>query len=193
MISLRQPSLVLNSYGVQDLSHYKFSMWRTWNMPKSATSKDVVNWIAIACDQSPELQLHHVVLHAHGGDGDITVGRDSAGNPNRINMWNVADFQPLASRDIGCIWIHACNPAETEWGKRFCSKLASNSGTTVVASADVEWSWHSFWGTLLMPAGNIDDFEGRVYQFNADGSSFWPIKPNGGTFSGPPTINSSGG
>jgi hypothetical protein len=108
-------------------------------------------------------------------------------------MWNVADFQPLASRDIGCIWIHACNPAETEWGKRFCSKLASNSGTTVVASADVEWSWHSFWGTLLMPAGNIDDFEGRVYQFNADGSSFWPIKPNGGTFSGPPTINSSGG
>jgi hypothetical protein len=39
----------------------------------------------------------------------------------------------------------------------------------------------------------VDDYEGRVYQFNADGSSFWPITPNGGTFSGPPTVNGSKG
>jgi hypothetical protein len=33
-------------------------------MREGAISKDVVNWIAIACDQSPELQLHHVILLA---------------------------------------------------------------------------------------------------------------------------------
>lgn len=105
----------------------------------------------------------------------------------------MVDFQALASRDIGCIWLHACNPAETKWGARFCSQLAANSGTTVVAPADVQWSSSSILGTLFMPAGNIDDYEGRVYQFNADGSSYWPIKPNGGNFAGPPTINGSDG
>jgi len=154
--------------------------------------KDVVNWIAIACDQSPELQLHHVILHAHGGDGYISVGRDSAGNSNDLTQWNVADFQALASRDIGCIWLHACSPAKTKWGARFCSQLAINSGTTVVASSDTQWNTDAIWGTLFMPAGNIDDFEGSVYQFNEDGSS-WLINPNGGTFAGPPTINGTQG
>jgi hypothetical protein len=60
-----------------------------------------------------------------------------------------------------------------------------------VASADEQWDWHSFWGTLFMPASNIDDFEAKVYQFNADGSSSRPINPIGGTFSGPPTVNGS--
>lgn len=193
MITLKQPSLVLNSYGILDPGNYGYSMWRTWNMPKSATSKDVANWIAIACDQSPELQLHHVIIHAHGGDGYIVVGEDAAGNDNSITMWNVADFQPLASKDIGCIWLHACNPAGTKWGTRFCSKLAASSGTTVVASADVQYSVGAILGTLFMPAGKLDDYEGRLYQFNADGSSFWPITPNGGTFSGPPTVNGSKG
>lgn len=193
MITLAQPSLVLNSYGVQDAGHYGFSMWRTWNMPRNATSKDVVNWISIACDQSPEGELHHVVLHTHGGDGYLVVGEDAAGNNNNINMWNVTDFQALASRDIGCIWLHACNPAASKWGARFCSQLAANSGTTVVASADIEYCWPAFWGTLFMPAGKIDDYEGRVYQFNADGSGHWPINPNGGTFAGPPTVNGTQG
>jgi hypothetical protein len=45
----------------------------------------------------------------------------------------------------------------------------------------------------LCQQAKLDDYEGRVYQFNADGSSFWPIIPNGGTFSGPPTVNGSKG
>jgi hypothetical protein len=76
---------------------------------------------------------------------------------------------------------------------RFCSKLAASSSTTVVASADVQYSLDAISGTLFVPAGQVDDYEGRVYQFNADGSSFWPITPNGGTFSGPPTVNGSKG
>jgi hypothetical protein len=186
MITLAQPSLVLNSFGVK--SHYAFSMWRAWNMPQGATSKDVVYWIATACDQAPELALHHVVLHAHADDGIIYVGQDAAGNDNSINPWNVADFQALASKEIGCIWLHACSPAATAYGARFCLQLAANSGTTVVAASDTQWGWNPAWGTLFMPAGNIDDFEGRVYQFNADGSNYWLINPNGGTFAGPPTI-----
>ena len=58
----------------------------------------------------------------------------------------------------------------------------------MVAATDTQTDWPSFLATLFMPAGNIDDFEGRVYQFNADGSSYWQINPNGGTFAGPPTI-----
>jgi Domain of unknown function (DUF4347) len=191
MITLAQPSLVLNSFGVK--SHYAFSMWRTWNMPQGATSKDVVYWIATACDQAPELALHHVVLHAHADDGIIYVGQDPAGNDNSINPWNVADFQALASKDIGCIWLHACSPAATSYGARFCLQLAANSGTTVVAAADVQTDWNAAWATVFMPAGNIDDFEGRVYQFSADGSNYWLINPNGGTFDGPPTIYSTQG
>ena len=112
MIALAQPSLVLNTYGVR--THYQFSsFWRSWSMPQSATPKDVVNWIAMACDQSPELALHHVVIHAHGDDGFIEVGQDADGSANGISQWNVAVFQPLASKDIGCIWFHACGPAAT--------------------------------------------------------------------------------
>jgi hypothetical protein len=58
----------------------------------------------------------------------------------------------------------------------------------VVAAADTQTDWNSTWVTLFMPAGNIDDFEGRIYQFSADGSNYWLINPNGGTFDGPPTI-----
>lgn len=193
MITLAQPSLVLNTFGIRDFLHYGYSMWRTWNLPRNATSKDVVNWISIARDQSPEDQLHHVVLHAHGGDGYIIIGQDPADKENDITMWNVADFQALASRDIGCIWLHACNPAGSKWGARFCLQLAANSGTTVVASADEQLSWNVVRGALFMPAGNIDDYEGRVYQFSADGSNYWPINPNGGTFAGPPTVYSTQG
>src|SRR3974377_1339661 len=93
MITLAQPSLVLNSFGVK--SHYALSMWRTWNMPQSATSKDVVYWIGLSCDQTPEARLHHVVLHAHAADGTIYVGQDPAGNDTTIDPSNVADFQTM--------------------------------------------------------------------------------------------------
>lgn len=191
MITLTQPSLVLNSYGVR--SHYQYSFWRTWGMPQSATSKDVVNWIATACDQAPELALHHVVIHAHAADGVLYVGQAPDGSDNTIDPSNVADFQPLASRDIGCIWLHACSPAATDYGARFCLRLAANSGTTVVAATDTQEDWNSTLATLFMPAGNIDDFEGRVFQFSADGQNYWPINPNGGTLDGPPTIYGSQG
>jgi hypothetical protein len=162
-------------------------------MPRSATSKDVVNWIAMACDQSPELALHHVVIHAHGDDAIICVGQDADGNDNNfINILNVADFQPLASRDIGCIWFHACGPAATNLGAHFCLQLAANSGTTVVAAADDQYH-PSELATLFMPGGSIDDFEGPVYQFSADGLNYWLINPNGGTFAGPPTVYSTQG
>jgi hypothetical protein len=35
MITLTQPSLVLNSYGVR--THHQYSFWRTWSMPQGAT------------------------------------------------------------------------------------------------------------------------------------------------------------
>jgi hypothetical protein len=46
---------------------------------------------------------------------------------------------------------------------------------------------------LFIPSGNIDDFEGKVFQFSADGQNYWPITPNGGAFDGPPTIYGSSG
>jgi hypothetical protein len=191
MIALKQPSLILNSFEVR--SHYSFSMWRTWNMPKGANSKDVVNWIAMACDHSPELQLHHVIIHAHAEDGLIVVGRDPDGSANSINQWNVADFRALKSKDIGCIWLHACSPAATNFGARFCLQLAANSGTTVVAAADEQREPKLIWSTLFIPAGSIDDYEGAVYQFSEDGLNYWLINPNGGTFGGPPTVYSTQG
>jgi hypothetical protein len=161
-------------------------------MPQSATPKDVVNWIAMACDQSPELALHHVVIHAHGDDGFIEIGQDADGSANGFSQWNVGVFQPLASRDIGCIWLHACGPAATNDGARFCLQLAANSGTTVVGAADSQSDAYGL-ATLFMPACGIDDFEGPVYQFSADGLNYWLINPNGGTFDGPPTVYSTQG
>jgi len=135
MISLAQPSLVLNTYGVRTHYHYS-SFWRSWSLPQNATSKDIVNWIAIACDQAPELALHHVVLHAHAEDAVIYVGEDANGNPNNaINILNVADFQPLASRDIGCIWLHACRRGSDELRYRILF-IASRKKRHEIGSGD---------------------------------------------------------
>jgi hypothetical protein len=39
MITLAQPSLVLNSFGIRDLFHTRYSMWRTWNMPFTISAR----------------------------------------------------------------------------------------------------------------------------------------------------------
>ena len=62
----------------------------------------------------------------------------------------------------------------------------------MVAAAD-DQNDPSTLATLFMPAGSIDDFEGSVYQFSADGMYYWLINPNGGTFDGPPTVYSTQG
>jgi Domain of unknown function (DUF4347) len=173
MISLTQPALALSSF---DAPGYEFNMWRTWKMPKSAKSRDVIYWISYACDIAPELMLKHVVLNTHGYDGGIVTGKGGS-----VNESNVMDFSPLRAKDIGTIWLLGCEVAATGKGLRFCSQIAKIAGCDVIAGDVTQESWNAVAGTVFMPSGNIDDYEGNVYRFGPDGSQE-AIYPNGGDF-----------
>ena len=71
MIKLRQPSLVLHSC---DVPGYKYIMSTSWIMPRGSTASNVVSWINMAIQSSPELYLHNVVINCHGSPGAIHVG-----------------------------------------------------------------------------------------------------------------------
>jgi hypothetical protein len=177
MIELTGNQLALNSF---DVPGYEYSMWTTWKMPKSATARDVVYWIGYACDQSPDLYLKHVVINSHGNDGGMAIGKDNAGNTNWIYDGNVELFSKLKSKSIGTIWFVGCLLAATTKGQRFCKHLAINSGCDVVAATTEQEGWNTILGSLFMPSGNIDDFEGKVYRFSPAGGQE-RFQPNGGT------------
>jgi len=55
---LQGPSLLLNSYAFTDIfGGCGMFMDITWNCSKTTAAKDVVNWIGIACSQSPGKRL----------------------------------------------------------------------------------------------------------------------------------------
>jgi hypothetical protein len=149
-------------------------------MPKNATARDVVYWIGYACDHAPELELKHVVLNTHGSDGVIYVGRNASGEES-IDISNVDVFSALRNKDIGTIWTNGCSVAETTYGRRFCARLAVAVGCDVVAGDTTQVCWPQVFGAILMPSGDIDDFEGTVYRWSAAGTEE-KFYPNGGSF-----------
>lgn len=158
MIKLKQPSLALHSC---DVPGYKYQMWTTWKMPKAATVKDVIYWILYARDQTPELILNNVVINCHGSDGKLYVGGDK--QPT-INNYNVSEFSKLKGKDIGTIWLVACEVANSGVGKYFCQQMAQLAGCTVVA-ADAK----QYVEVSTCPWGCVDNYEGHTYNWDGSG------------------------
>jgi hypothetical protein len=195
-ISLVQPSLLLNSYAFNDLGLGSgMEMDSTWQCPRMFFPENLVNWIAVAWKQAPGRYLHHVVLNFHGKDhkgyfGEKHAGRMVAGKYveteyYEINPYNGGVFRELKKQGvkIGTIWFHSCEVAQTFIGKYLCGQIAQLAGCNVVAAEQTQYEW---WGPLMrLPLigfdhGEIDDYEGPVYIWNAKGqySRFYPNGQN---------------
>ncbi len=174
MLMLKSPSLAINSH---DAPWPRFRMWETvdaargMNAPEAVNQIIRVNRLALEYEQT---QLLNVVINCHGADygGALYIGgEDSPGD--RINISAVNAFALLKKRNIGTIWLVACQAAYGNMGKQLCQSLAVTSGCQVVAS-DEDQDTGVWGGARILQAGGrgqIDEFEGDVYAFRADGSS----------------------
>ena len=171
MIMMQQPSLAINS---DDVPGPKYIMWRTRDAPRGSTANWVVNEIIVdnaAALSFKNSQLLNVIINCHGSPGSLSVGGigDDGGS---INMDNVGEFARLKGRNIGTIWLVACNAARGDKGKGLCQMLATVSGCQVVAADDYQDV--GVWGTYRLLAGlhgQIDEFEGTVYSFTLIGGA----------------------
>jgi hypothetical protein len=166
----------------------------TLNCPKNTRTQDIVNWILSACDKAPNKRLHHVVLHFHGKPGKLLIGEAAPevfrqGYPNEykaakyivIDWINAGMFCALKGKNIGTIWLHSCSVASGADGKLLCRNMAVAAGCNVVASDVDQDRWPAFLNVMFMPKGSIDNFEGQVYLWDANGN-MKSFKPNGGTW-----------
>jgi hypothetical protein len=164
MIMMKSPSLVLNSH---DVPWPKYRMWETVNLEKGATDETVVNHIIrvnrLALEHE-QTQLLNVVINCHGAPGQLSVGGDGF---KSLDKNNLGRFGLLAKRNIGTLWLVACNAAAEPEGKHFCQMLAHVSKCLVVA-ADKSQSV-GVWGGLRIlqggGGGQIDEYEGNVFSF----------------------------
>ena len=170
MIKMKSPSLAINSY---DVPGPNYKMWQTVNASKGMTPVSLlgeilrVNEVALQYKQKP---LQNIVINCHGGDGRLYIGGLDY-PPMDIN--NIGIFSVLKTGDIGTIWLVACEVLASGFGKRFCQSLAMTSGSEVVA-ADVNQDvgpWSSLRIYTSWTRGLIDDYEGTVFSFRADGSN----------------------
>jgi hypothetical protein len=194
-LRLQGPSLLLNSYAFTDIfGGCGMFMDITWNCPETTTAKDVVNWIGIACSQSPGKRLANIVMNFHGDPGQVHIGEASPeifpgpgkgvwvpATFNDIDTKNVGTFSALRSYTIGTIWFHSCALAGGQVGKRFCRQLALNAQCRVVAPEETQTEWFAFLNVLFMPRGCIDDYEGKVYLWLPNGEQR-DFNPNGGNW-----------
>jgi hypothetical protein len=147
-------------------------MWRTIDAAPGMTAQSMVgeilraNQIALDAQHS---QLINIVINCHGmeGGGKLLIG--GKGSPG-IDIKTVGEFASLKNRNIGTIWLVACQAAAGVSGKMLCQVLATISGCQVVA-ADTDQDV-GVWGGYRIIAGSagiIDEFEGTVYSFTPKG------------------------
>jgi hypothetical protein len=165
----------------------------TWNCPSYSTARHIVNWIAVAASKAPGRRLANVVLNFHGTPGVVYVGESSpevfrgVGKGgyvpavyNVINNDNAGTFWALRDYGIGTLWFHSCELAGNAEGRKLCRQIALAAKCRVVAAEITQEEWWASLNLLFMPKGCIDDFEGRVLLWDAQGNSgnFMPNEGN---------------
>ncbi len=168
MIRMKRPSLVINSH---DVPWPRYRMWETIDAAPGTNAQAVVEMIVRANRQAlmqEESPLANVVINCHGGDGGgvLWVGGEND-LASRINQERLAPFALLKKRNIGTIWLVACQAAADPFGKSFCQQLSSLSNCQVVAADEDQYV--GLWGgsRIARPGGGnqIDEFEGNVFSF----------------------------
>jgi hypothetical protein len=174
MIMLQSPSLVINSC---DAPWPRYRMWETVNgdegmMPDAVVREIIrVNRLALEHERSP---LANVVINCHGADnGGGALYTGGVDYPSaRINVSRVNEFSLLKKRNIGTIWLVACQAAADNLGKQLCQALAVACGSQVVAGDEDQDT--GIWGGFRIVQGGgrgqIDEFEGTVYSFLPNGT-----------------------
>lgn len=168
MIKMESPSFAFNSVDVPS-PHYR--MWESMTGHEGMSAAMLVdkilrvNMLAWEFKRKP---LQNIIINSHGLDGG---GRISIGGEGRlgIDLERASEFLRLKPKNLGTIWLVACQAAAGPAGKQLCQAIATNSGCQVVASDEDQDT--GIWGTwrLITSLNNIDEFEGTVYSFTPVG------------------------
>ncbi len=173
MLMLKSPSFVINSH---DVPGPNYRMWESMEAPPGmnagAAALEIVRVNRLALEYK-RTQLLNVVINCHGAEGGGALyigGADSATERNaKTDISTVNAFSVLKRRNIGTIWLVACQAAKGNSGKQLCQMLATVSGSAVVASDENQMV--GAWGSIRIiqggGRGQIDEFEGKVH-------AFWP-------------------
>ncbi len=165
MIEMKSPSLAINSH---DVGYPNYMMWHTIAAPRGYSPLEMVSAIIGANSRaliSTRSKLLNIVINCHASRGSLYIGGIGQ---IPLEMSNVVVFSALKKLNIGTIWLVACDAARKDLGERLCAALAVASGCKVVAS-DTDQQV-SGWDAFQLGIGNIDDFEGNVFVFNAAGA-----------------------
>jgi hypothetical protein len=164
MIKMKDPSFAFNSVDVPG-PHYR--MWESMTGYEGMSTAQLVDKILRVNSMAWELEkkpLRNIIINAHGMDtgGAIYIGGLGI---EGLNKDTASAFLRLKPKNLGTIWLIACQAAAGSYGKRLCQTIATNSGCQVVASDEDQET--GVWGTwrLITSLNNIDEFEGTVYSF----------------------------
>lgn len=112
--------------------------------------------------------LQHIFFNCHGLVGRAAIA--GSGVYPGIQKTSIHHFAPLAHLNLGTFWFLSCEMALGKEGKDVCALFAKTVKAIVVAS-DKEQDITVKQGVQLFfgPERQIDDMEGRVFKFFADG------------------------
>jgi Domain of unknown function (DUF4347) len=168
MIGMKSPSFAFNAV---DVPGPNYRMWRWMKGYTKLTAMTLVNSILQIDEEARESQgdrLQNIIINAHGDGGFVKIGGMGVAGLNKDTS---IEFARLKGKNLGTIWLVACQAARGDYGKTFCSTLAKNSGCQVIASdefQDVGFSGTWNLATWAMH-DHIDEFEGTVYSFTPSG------------------------
>ena len=159
MITIAQPSMVMNAEGVPGPDYH---MWNTWRVPKGDKPDHILGWAGAVARGAPGSKLNAVVINCHGDPAQLYLGTGIS--------WPEV---PLFSNLAGCvddIHIVACGVVTfggANDGNLFCGAIAKAAKANVYASnADqTTGAWP------YIPYGKIDGYEGKVWKWHPDGSN----------------------
>jgi hypothetical protein len=170
MIEMKSPSFAFNSVDVPGPS---YRMWRWTEGHEGMTTAMLVDKILWANSEALSQfggRLQNIVINSHGREkgGEIDIGGQKYVG---IYSGTVNEFLRLKGKNLGTIWLVACQAAKNAAGSNLCQMIAVNSGCLVIASDEDQevgaWGTWRLWTSARI--NHIDEFEGSVYAFYPSG------------------------
>lgn len=160
MHRIPQPSISIND--VRTLS--VFPQWESITVGPGSGRADIVHRVVSAAGRAPGGKLRYLIIHCHGGPAFLQLGEGF--DPE--HMYLLRPWRGL----IGQIWIHACRVSAGPVGHKMCQVLAQTVGCVVKASTYRQFNriGASAASPYVYPSGVLDEFEGDVKIFGADGT-----------------------
>jgi hypothetical protein len=168
MIEMKSPSFAFNSI---DVPGPNYRMWEWMRGYKGITTTTLVGKILeidAAARRRKGDRLLNIIINAHGDGGYVSIG--GRGNIG-LNKDTGSEFMRLKGKNLGTIWLVACQAAKGDYGKAFCQIIARNSGCQVIASDENQEvdPWDTWRLITSARYDHIDEYEGTVYSFTPNG------------------------